>query len=112
MSTELQLEPAAHAPALNASSGKIRFAVILPLGELVLCAILLWSVRLTILFGLGVHPPSWLVRIIGFGYGLFPASSSFSFDATAALNLPGMEIQLPYIILSANKMEWMPVGMD
>jgi hypothetical protein len=84
----------------------------LPAGELVLCALLLWPVKLRILYALGIHLPSWLEQVMGGGYGLFPTSPSFSFDATAALNLPGMEIQLPYIILSADKMEWKPVAMD
>jgi hypothetical protein len=112
MSTELQLEPAAHPAALNAAISKIRFAWALPLGELVLCAILLWPVRLWILHELGIHLPSWLEQLMGLRYGLLPISPDFSTGAAAALNLPGMEIQLPYIILSANKMEWMPIAMD
>ena len=112
MSPELQLEPAAHPSALNAAISKIRFAWALPLGELVLCAILLWPLRLWILHELGIHVPLWLERVMSLRYGLFPTSPSFSFDATAALNLPGGEIQLPYIILSADKMEWEPLAMD
>jgi hypothetical protein len=111
MSPEL-LEPVADAPALNAAISKIRFAWMLPAGELVLCAILLWPVRLWVLHELGIHLPLWLERVIGVRFGLFSISPDFSTGASAALNLPGGEIQLPYIILSADKMEWKPVAMD
>jgi hypothetical protein len=112
MSTELQLEPAAHPSALNASASKIRFAWILPLGELVLSAILLWPIRWIIFQALHIPLPRVIELTMQSDYFRWASHRHFLLTSVWGLNFPALLIQLPYIIVSPEKREWMPAGMD
>jgi hypothetical protein len=83
-------------PALAPSSEVYKpypFRWIFPLGQLLLCLFLLGLIRST--------------------RGLIPWSyAQLTFQTIAAFNLPALIIQLPIIIVRADKREWMPPGMD
>jgi hypothetical protein len=97
-------------------SGRVEFPFrrVLPLGQLVLCAILLWPARDRIFaqFGIRSNPPA-VVRFGGTTMQRYRSwSISTGLDAVAALNLPAGIVQLPYAIFSADHTELMPRGMD
>jgi hypothetical protein len=109
MSTELQLEPAAHPAALNAAISKVRFAWILPLGAFLLSALLLWPERMFILWQFGIHLPPWFEQI--FSIQLWPRNYGLSTSGVSALNLPADLLLIPFAIFSADHMVPHPAAL-
>jgi hypothetical protein len=107
------LAPAAEPAATPAA---FLFQRALPLGQLVLCAILLWPARPMIAYRLGLPAlagPSFFFRI---GVPILQKFARWSvqngMQTVSAINLPAGLLQLPSIIFTADHREWMPPGMD
>ncbi|HWX53472.1 MAG TPA: hypothetical protein VN176_02650 [Verrucomicrobiae bacterium] len=83
------------------------FQLLLPFGQLMVCAVLLWPSRGYIAWQFGLHPPR-VLRILG---GLTPLTLSTS-TAIRVINLPAVFIQLPYAIFSPEHTDWHPPGID
>jgi hypothetical protein len=64
-----------------------------------------------ILRGLNIPLPYWVERIMAAGFFLW-VKTNFLLTSVTALNLPGLIIQLPYVITSPDKREWMPADVD
>ena len=99
----------AMAPSLTS---KIRFAWLLPAAELLLSAALLWPVRLVVFQGLGIPLPHMLQQTMLPDYFRWASKRDFFLTSVAALNIPALAVQLPYVITSDTKNEWMPAGME
>lgn len=104
-------------PAAGSAATGLRFRLALPLGQLLLCAILLWPARAWVFHELGL--PDSIARtpiIIRYGGGagqqVFRWSASTGMDLAAFLNLPGCISELPYAIFSASHRPWKPSHMD
>ncbi len=103
------------------------FRWLLPVGQLLFCAILLWPFRLGILAEVRTsfqYRRAGIPNLLG-----FPPGSKFVIDldnpevqrreregalriwGPALLNLPALFVQLPYVIASPTKNEWTPTGM-
>jgi hypothetical protein len=93
-----------HAPFRRAS---FPFQLLLPFGQFMVCAVLLWPSRGYIAWQFGLHPP----RILGILGGLTPLTQS-KFTAIGVIDLPAALIQLPYAIFSAKHTLWHPPGID
>lgn len=90
---------------------RLRFSWLLPLGQLLFCAALLFPIRLMIVDGLHIDLPPWVERAMALNF--FPwVKPDFLLSSVTALNLPGLMIQLPFAIASPNQREWMPEGVD
>lgn len=121
----LVVDEALETPAGTAEAEEPRsifpFRRLLPIGQLVLCALLLWPAR------------SAIGRELGFRFGADPVPVQFTFggyrllsspfmpltdeernsmDTVWALNLPAILVDLPYAIFSADHEEWRPRGMN
>jgi hypothetical protein len=107
MSAQPQME--AFAPP---STRKFRFAWLLPLGQLVLCAALLWPVRLIILRELHIPVPRIIGQTMLPDYVRWSYQQEFFLSSVAALNLPAGLVQLPYAMFNTTKRDWMPAEMD
>jgi hypothetical protein len=91
---------------------KIRFSWLLPLGQLLLCAALLWPIRLTVLRALHI-PLSHIIEQTMLPDCLrWSPKQNFFFDSIVALDIPAGLIQLPYVMTSSTKREWTPDGID
>jgi hypothetical protein len=90
---------------------KIRFAWALPLGALLLSALILWPVGIFFLWDLGIHLPAWLGQIMRMGIGSSPGDVHSFTSMVAAFNLPVGIIQLPFAIFSASHQEPHPAGV-
>jgi hypothetical protein len=99
------------APILISGPERLRFSLLLPLGQLVLCAVLLFPIRLMILCDFHIPLSPMMERIMATNYFPWTARPDFLLSSVAALNLPGGMIQLPYEITTSSKKEWMPEGM-
>jgi hypothetical protein len=89
----------------------LRFSLLLPLGQLLFCAVLLFPIRLMILHGLRIDLPPWIEQIMALNF--FPwVKPDFLLSSVMALNLPGLVIQLPYAMVSSSQREWMPADVD
>ena len=91
---------------------KFRLAWLLPLGQLVLCAALLWPVRLAIFHALHIPLPHIIEQTMLQDYARWYNKQGFFLTSVAALNLPAGLVQLPYEMFNTTKREWMPVEMD
>src|SRR5215472_17155569 len=95
----------------------VPFRLALPLGQLVLCALILWPIRGLILAELGLP---MAVRLIGpplfFRSGPGRMFLEWSLrngrQTVAAINLPAGLAQLPTVLLRADKTEWRPAAVD
>ncbi len=88
-----------------------RFSLLLPLGQLLFSAVLLFPIRLMILHGLRIHLPPRVEQIMALNF--FPwVKPDFLLGSVTALNLPGLVIQLPYAMVSSSQREWMPEDVD
>ena len=95
----------------------VPFRLALPLGQLVLCALILWPIRGLILAELGLP---MAVRLIGPplffrsgpGHMFLEWSLRSGRQTVAAINLPAGLVQLPTVFLRADKTEWRPDGVD
>jgi len=92
--------------------GRIRFAWLLPLAQLLLCATLLWPVRLAIFRELHIPLPHIVEQITLQDYVRWWHKQEFFLSSVAALNLPAGLVQLPYEMFNTTKREWMPAEMD
>jgi hypothetical protein len=105
------------APTATRERRGIRFSWILPLGQLTLCALLLWPARAWIFFQLG-FPRRLNVPSMASPYGgsvaqkLGSWSMDYGMETAAVLNLPAGLVQLPYAIFSPNHREMAPRGVD
>ena len=97
------------APAITI---KIRFAWLLPAAELLLCAALLWPIRLVVFQGLGIPLPHLLQQTMLPDYFHWGPKQHVLLGSVTALNIPAFVVQLPYVIASSTKREWMPAGME
>jgi hypothetical protein len=91
---------------------KIRFSWLLPLGQLLLCAALLWPIRLTVLRALHIPLPHIVEQTMLSDCLRWSPKQNFFFDSIVALDIPAGLIQLPYIMTSPTKREWTPDGID
>jgi hypothetical protein len=92
--------------------GKIRFALLLPAAQLLLCAALLWPIRLTVLRALHIPLPHIVEQTMLSDCLRWSPKQNFFFDSIVALDIPAGLIQLPYIMTSPTKREWTPDGID
>src|SRR5215467_2174918 len=92
------------------------FRLALPLGQLVLCALLLLPIRGYLFDKLGLTAMSGPSLPFQLGGSLLQPFAEWSFhnglDTVAALNLPGGLVQLPYAIFEEGHGELRPRGMD
>jgi hypothetical protein len=107
------------------------FRRVLPIAQLLLCAVLLWPYRAWIAFEVfSVTPrysaprvtestPHLEIPLNAEGQIELPAkvrnivrAHENAFNTVAALNLPGGIVQLPYAIYSADHREWIPGNID
>ncbi len=105
------------------------FRRVLPLSQLLLCAVIIWPYRAVIafeLFGLPRHrsasqipesAPPLNFTLNAEGKLDLPSDPQFrkrinaednTFDTVALLNLPAVLMQLPHMVLTENHREWMP----
>ncbi|HEY5027526.1 MAG TPA: hypothetical protein VIK39_03890 [Candidatus Angelobacter sp.] len=84
----------------------------MPLGQLLLCAALLWPIRLTVLRALHIPLPHIVEQTMLSDCLRWSPKQNFFFDSIVALDIPAGLIQLPYIMTSPTKREWMPDGID
>jgi hypothetical protein len=91
---------------------KIRFAWLLPAAQLLLCAALLWPIRLTIVHALHIPLPSIIERTMVADCQRWSPKQDFFLSSVVALNIPAGLIQLPYSMNSPTKREWSPKGMN
>jgi hypothetical protein len=105
------------------------FRRILPVGQLLLCTLLLWPYRALIafeLFGLRIHSgasrihesaPPVNLTLNADGKLDLPSDPQFqkrinaqenAFDMVGLLNLPAVLVQIPYITFNESHREWMP----
>src|SRR5262249_49985552 len=95
----------------------IPFRVALPLGELFLCALILWPIRglifaeLGLPMAMGLTGPPLFFRS-GPGRMFLEWSLSSGRQTVAAINLPAGLAQLPTGLLRADKTEWRPAAVD
>lgn len=104
----------------------IRFRRLLPIAQLLLCAVLLFPYRALILFqlfgirGAGPLPPSSITYNLDGSINLrtddaferwFQAKEN-AYDFATALNLPVVLVEVPHIILSADRSGWTPHNID
>jgi hypothetical protein len=102
------------------------FRRILPVGQLLLCLVLLWPCRSRIAwnaFGLRIPsdaPPSGITVNADGTFNLtfnpewerWAKTQDSILDTVAMLNLPGGMVQLPYAIFGETHMEWRPGATD
>lgn len=103
-----QLDAIAHQPFVT----KIRFAWLLPAAQLLVCAALLWPIRLIIFHGLGIPLPRLVEQTMVPDYFRWASKQHFFLGCVTALNIPALVVQLPFVITSDAKREWMPAEMD
>lgn len=112
----MRLNPQIPVPSEIGARRSFRFSLALPLGQLLLCAILLCPIRMWIFVELGVPE-----RLLGFvtlphehmhGGGLRYWSSISGLEIAAMLNLPAGMVQLPYDIYSPSHNDFHPPGVD
>ncbi|HZU32938.1 MAG TPA: hypothetical protein VFB79_17615 [Candidatus Angelobacter sp.] len=90
----------------------IPFQRIFPFGQLAFCALLLWPLRLRILWELHIHVPQFIIQLFSWDRYLAFGSHSSLLTLVALLNLPGSMVQLPHAIFSRSYNEWIPAGMN
>ena len=109
MSAQPQLEAITSPQTLTR---KLRFFWILPLGQLVLCAALLWPIRLIVLRALHIPIPHIVEQTMLPDCQRWSPKQSFFLNSIIALDIPAGLVQLPYAMNSPTKREWSPEGMD
>jgi hypothetical protein len=107
----------ARAPVPPKNRNGLSFRLGLPLGQLALCALILWPTRGYIFYELGL--PEWtqgtplLVRFGGPTMAAFAGWSQQSGMQTVnAINLPAAVFHLPYAIFSTSHQVWTPGHVD
>jgi hypothetical protein len=103
-----QLEPI----KLRQPLSRIRFALLLPAAELLLCAALLWPIRLAIVHELHIHLPPIIEQTMVADCLRWSPKQDFFLSSVVALNIPAGLIQLPYSMNSPTKRAWSPKGMN
>src|SRR6476646_42675 len=91
---------------------RIRFALLLPAAQLLLCAALLWPIRLTIVHALHIPLPPVIEQTMVADCLRWSPKQDFFLSSVVALDIPAGLIQLPYAMNSPTKREWSPNGMD
>lgn len=91
---------------------KIRFAWLLPSAQLLLCAALLWPIRLTIVHALHIPLPPVIEQTMVADCQRWSPKQDFFLSSVVALDIPGGLIQLPYAMNTPTKREWAPEGMN
>jgi hypothetical protein len=90
----------------------MRFALLLPAAELLLCAALLWPLRLTIVHELHIPVPHIIEQTMVADCQRWSPKQGVFLSSIIALDIPAGLIQLPYAINTPTKREWSPKGMD
>jgi hypothetical protein len=103
-----QLDAIAHQPFVT----KIRFAWLLPAAELLLCAALLWPIRLAIVHELHIPLPHIIEQTMVADCQRWSPKQDFFLSSVVALNIPAGLIQLPYSMNTPTKRTWSPKGMN
>src|SRR5260370_17287202 len=103
-------------PEVGSSAGNngFLFRLALPLGQLVLCALILWPIRglIFVKFGLpGIGGPPSVFRT-GLGQMFLEWSLSSGREVAAAINVPAAFLQLPTVFLTSDRTIWRPAGVD
>lgn len=91
---------------------RIRFALLLPAAQLLVCAALLWPIRLTIVHELHIPLPPIIERTMVADCLRWSPKQDFFLSSAVALNIPAGLIQLPYSMNTPTKREWSPKGMN
>jgi hypothetical protein len=105
----------ARGPSELSSHKGFPFRWALPLGQLVLCALLLWPVRPRIALALhltALAEPPLAFRLNETGWMFTRWAETNSMKVVAALNIPVGLLQIPYVVVSSDKNEWTPPGID
>jgi hypothetical protein len=90
----------------------MRFALLLPAAELLVCAALLWPIRLTIVHALHIPLPPIIEQTMVADCQRWSPKQNFFLSSVVALDIPAGLIQLPYAMNTPTKREWSPEGMD
>jgi hypothetical protein len=91
---------------------KIRFAWLLPVAQLLLCAAILWPIRLLIVHELHIPLSPIIERTMVADCQRWSPKQDLFLSTVVALNIPGGLIQLPYAMNTPTKREWSPKGMN
>src|ERR1051326_4751698 len=87
--------------------GKIRFAWLLPVAQLLLCAAFLWPIRLTIVHELRISLPPFIEKTMVADCQRWSPKQDLFLGASVALNIPAGIIQMPF-----SMSKWAPKGMN
>jgi hypothetical protein len=93
-------------------TSKIKFALLLPAAQLLLCAVLLWPIRLLIVHELHIPLPSIIEQTMVADCQRWSPKQEFFLSSVVALDIPGGLVQLPYAMNTPTKREWSPKGMN
>lgn len=92
--------------------GRIRFSWLLPAAQLLLCAAILWPIRLTIVHELHISLPPIIEQTMVADCLRWSPKQDLFLGAAVALNIPAGLIQLPYALNTPTKREWSPKGIN
>ena len=87
--------------------GKIRFAWLLPVAQLLLCAAFLWPIRLTIVHELRISLPPVIEKTMVADCQRWSPKQDLFLGASVALNIPAGIIEMPF-----SMSKWAPKGMN
>jgi len=108
-------EAPAHGVGNQSKMSGFRFRLALPVGQLALCALILWPLRGMIRFELGLPMgmggAPWVFQT-GPGRLFLDWSLSSGRQTVAAINLPGGALQLPIALLTRGHQIWKPPGIE
>jgi hypothetical protein len=90
----------------------IRFAWLLPAVEFLVCAALLWPIRLTIVHALHIPLPPIIEQTMVADCLRWSPKQEVFLSSVVALNIPAGLIQLPYSMNTPAKRDWSPKGMN
>lgn len=84
----------------------------MPAAELLVCAALLWPIRLTVIHALHLTLPSIIEQTMVADCQRWSPRQDFFLSSVVALNIPAGLIQMPFTMNSQTKREWAPQGMN
>lgn len=110
--TESKTQSAIVPAEARATPGGFPFRWVLPLGQLVVCAVLLWPARPRIAYGLGLpmlaSPP--LIFRLGGPLQVFANwSKTYGMQTVGVINLPAVVFEVPWMLFDKN---WAQHGLD
>jgi hypothetical protein len=90
----------------------MRFALLLPVAELLLSAAFLWPMRLIIVHELHISLPPVIEQTMVADCRRWSPKQDFFLGAVVGLNIPAGIIQLPYSVNRPGRKQWSPAGMN